>query len=206
MICVSPWNTRGLWRKVPVQPRWTDGPFLLQPRRPLRHPPASGLLLWRWACKPLNQCKVHNFSFTWDQLVYPSVKGFCTKIMKWTYFLKQQNLTNFSMNSTISQAVHASVNRALEGSSPTNNKPTGVKQVWSRVGSPLSRHFVRKLAFFVTYAEHSEGQSDSANKQEILCAYSSDIISIKSAVNWEKPVRIAAEHFLFCIASWFALY
>jgi len=35
---------------------------------------------------------------------------------------------NASMNSTISQAVHASVNRALEGSPPTNNKPTGVKQ------------------------------------------------------------------------------
>ena len=50
-------------------------------------------------------------------------------------------------------------------------------------------------------AVHLEGQSVSANKQEILCAYSSDIIGIKSAVNWEKPVRIAAEHFLFCIAS-----
>ena len=93
-------------------------------------PVTAGLLTTR----SMQGTLVHyHFSFTCykDQLVYPSVKGFCTKIMKWTFFLKQQNLTNFSMNSTISQAVHASVNRALEGSSPTNNKPTGVKQVRS---------------------------------------------------------------------------
>ena len=73
--------------------------------------------------------------------------------------------------------------------------------IGGRVGSPITRHFVEKLAIFWKRPKLTVGQSVSANKQEILCAYSSDIISIKSAVNWEKPVRIAAEHFLFCIAS-----